>query len=307
MKKIIQNRKVNIIYEDMDIEKAEDIFKQAGILYVVDINKKYLGCITRKELAVGLEKKCLFVNYNSCKIIHGEDEEKRAGEIFDAQKHIYNLPVIDENGLLLYEYVCEIDNESFDTVQYWEERYKKGGNSGNGSYDKLAEFKAKVVNKFIRENRINSVVEWGFGDGNQAGLLEAPMYTGYDVSETAWEICSKCFSEDDTKKFIHYDGSKICEFEKLYDMAISLDVLYHLVEEDKYEDYLYNLFHSSDKYVCIYSSDYEERQKAEYIKRRRFTDYVSRQFPEWEMILLVKNPYLYTYSNSNFYFYKKKI
>lgn len=306
MEKIIQNKKVSVIYEGTDIEEIENRFKQGEcILYVKDKKGKYLGCITRKELVAGLKQKCLTVNYNSYKIMHEEGEERRAKEIFDIHNNIYNLPVIDKNGLLLYEYVREIDENSFDSTQYWENRYKTGGNSGDGSYDKLAEFKAMVVNDFIRKNSVKSVIEWGFGDGNQVDMLDVPMYTGYDVSETAREICLKRFWGDNKKQFVHYDGSRMNGFDEVYDMALSLDVLYHLVEDNKYEDYLYNLFYSSDKYVCIYSSNYEERQKAEHIKRRKFTDYIKEHFSQWEMILFVENPYLYIDSNSNFYFFKK--
>ena len=44
------------------------------------------------------------------------------------------------------------------TSEYWENRYKKSGNSGAGSYGRLAEFKADVINNFIAENKITSVI-----------------------------------------------------------------------------------------------------------------------------------------------------
>ncbi len=40
-------------------------------------------------------------------------------------------------------------NRSFDSSAYWEERYIQGRNSGNGSYGRLAEFKAKIINDFV--------------------------------------------------------------------------------------------------------------------------------------------------------------
>ncbi len=33
--------------------------------------------------------------------------------------------------------------------EYWEERYKVGGNSGAGSYNNLAKFKGEIINNFI--------------------------------------------------------------------------------------------------------------------------------------------------------------
>lgn len=303
---IYLSKVVNIIDEDTDIKKVEEKFDSGcSILYVVDRAGKYIGCITRSELFTILQQKRLVVNHTSYKIQCGEDEKARAEKLFDAHRSVYNIPVVDEKGLLLYEYIRELVDENFDSVKYWEERYKEGGNSGGGSYSKLAEFKAEVLNDFIMKNSVNSVIEWGFGDGNQLNLLSVPSYTGYDVSETAYRMCKERFAHDKNKKFLHYDGTRMSDCKGIYDMAMSLDVLYHLVEDDKFNDYLYNLFNSSNKYVCIYASDYDEKQRVKHIKRRKFTEYVKNEFSEWEMILFVKNPYLYEMSNSNFYFYER--
>jgi hypothetical protein len=43
--------------------------------------------------------------------------------------------------------------------QYWEKRYRSGGGSGSGSYNNLAVFKAEIINAFIKENDVKSVVE----------------------------------------------------------------------------------------------------------------------------------------------------
>jgi hypothetical protein len=36
----------------------------------------------------------------------------------------------------------------------------------------LAEFKARAVNDFVRENSVKSIVEYGCGDGNQLKSAE---------------------------------------------------------------------------------------------------------------------------------------
>jgi hypothetical protein len=53
---------------------------------------------------------------------------------------------------------------------YWEERSAVGGNSGVGSYGKFAEFKAEVVSSFVDAYKINTVIEFGCGNGNQSRL-----------------------------------------------------------------------------------------------------------------------------------------
>ncbi|MDR0569556.1 MAG: class I SAM-dependent methyltransferase [Spirochaetaceae bacterium] len=84
---------------------------------------------------------------------------------------------------------------------YWERRYAEGGNSGAGSYNRLAAFKAEMLNAFVRDNNIQTVMEFGCGDGNQLSLARYPRYTGFDVSETAVKLCKNRFKGDATKTF----------------------------------------------------------------------------------------------------------
>ena len=59
----------------------------------------------------------------------------------------------------------------FNSKNYWNDRYVKGQNSGTGSYNKLAQFKADVINDFLGRNQIKSIVDYGVGDGNQLKLF----------------------------------------------------------------------------------------------------------------------------------------
>jgi hypothetical protein len=56
------------------------------------------------------------------------------------------------------------------SLGFWENNYQKGGDSGSGSYDQLAIFKADIINSFIKQNNIKTVIEFGCGDGNQLSL-----------------------------------------------------------------------------------------------------------------------------------------
>ena len=109
--------------------------------------------------------------------------------------------------------------------EYWEKRYKDGGNSGSGSYNQLAIFKAEILNQFVEKNKISSVVELGCGDANQLKLQKYPNYIGYDVSNTILDSCSKTFFEDNTKQFDHISNFK----SKKTDLILSLTVIYPLI------------------------------------------------------------------------------
>lgn len=175
------------------------------------------------------------------------------------------------------------------SARYWLDRYASGGNSGAGSYGELAQFKAEVVNGFVREHGVRTVIEYGCGDGNQLTLARYPSYTGFDISPAAIERCRKLFSGDTTKAFRlmgEYAGERA-------QLALSLDVIYHLVEEQVYQDYMQRLFDSADQYVVVYSSDTDENHKgqAAHIRHRRFTAWVAREEPQWRLLQRLANRY----------------
>jgi len=172
---------------------------------------------------------------------------------------------------------------------YWEERYSAGGHSGVGSRGKLAEFKAAVINEFVATHELRSVIEFGCGDGNQLTLAKYPTYCGFDVSETAVAKCQKLFAGDASKHFrlmAEYEGEKA-------DVALSLDVIYHLVEDDVFKNYMRILFESSNQYVIIYSSDSDDNRGYEgtHIRHRKFTEWIQRNAPHWKLIEHIPNKY----------------
>ena len=180
----------------------------------------------------------------------------------------------------------------FSSADYWEHRYRKGGNSGPGSYSHLARFKADVLNRFVHENGVSSVIEFGCGDGHQLDLAQYPSYVGYDVSPTAVAICRERFGNDASRQFFEasdYDG-------RVADLALSLDVLFHLTEDAVFEQYMRLLFAASTRFVIIYSSDQDEQFEPTsiHVRHRCFTRWVERELPrEWKLIEKIPNAFPY--------------
>ncbi|NIQ00794.1 MAG: hypothetical protein GWM98_10685, partial [Nitrospinaceae bacterium] len=87
---------------------------------------------------------------------------------------------------------------------FWETRYARGGDSGHGSQGRLAQFKAEVLNRFVEQHRVESVIEFGCGDGGQLALLRFPRYIGLDVAPTAIARCRERFRADSSKSFFLY-------------------------------------------------------------------------------------------------------
>src|SRR5690606_2413904 len=130
-----------------------------------------------------------------------------------------------------------------------ERRYSDGANSGAGSYGLLAEFKADVLNSFVVRHDVQSVIEFGCGDGNQLKLANYSSYRGFDVSHTAIRKCKDLFRSDERKSFdlmSAYNGEKA-------DLSMSLDVIYHLIEDAVFDKYMRMLFNASNAYVIVYS------------------------------------------------------
>lgn len=181
--------------------------------------------------------------------------------------------------------------KKFNSSKYWESRYSSGGNSGDGSYGRLAFFKADVINNFISNNHIQSATELGCGDGNQLSIINYPKYLGLDVSASIIESCKQKFTADPTKKFVHYDPTHFKPSDSLKsELSLSLDVLYHIIEDDSYFKHLDDLFALSKHYVIIYSTDFDEHE-SEHVFHRKFTAHIKQSFPDWRLIEYIKNPY----------------
>ena len=191
------------------------------------------------------------------------------------------------------------------SAEYWERRYRGGGNSGDGSYGGLAEFKAETINAFVAENGIHTVVELGCGDGNQLGLMDVPQYTGYDISKTAVEMCAKMYANDSSKNFIHYLPDQY-NGESKAQLSLSLDIIFHLVEDVVFETYMHHLFQLASDWVIVYSSNSEdpEAEGIEHCRNRKFVDWIGTNISGWELVNKIENRYPER-SISDFYFYKK--
>ena len=193
------------------------------------------------------------------------------------------------------------------SAEYWERRYATGGTSGDGSYGDLAVFKAQVINDFVTTQRVRGVMELGCGDGNQLGLLEIPQYLGLDISETAVELCKKKFTGDETKTFRHYSPSDY-RGESLAKLALSLDIIFHLVEDEIFHTYMTHLFQMASDWVIIYSSNSEEPfgDGTVHCRNRKFTTWVEENADGWQFVKKIDNVYP-EQSVADFYIYKKRV
>ncbi len=178
------------------------------------------------------------------------------------------------------------------SADYWERNYARGGTSGPGSYHVAAEAKAAFLNAFVRAHEVRSVIEFGCGDGNQLSLAGYPSYTGLDVSRSAIELCKRRFAGDPTKSFFLYDGACFSDRAGLFtaDLAISLDVIYHLTEDAVFETYMAHLFAAGARFVIVYATNREISGTAPHVRHRYFTQWVEAHGQAWQLLQVTPGP-----------------
>jgi SAM-dependent methyltransferase len=179
-----------------------------------------------------------------------------------------------------------------DSANFWEGNYAQGRTSGAGSYGRLAEGKRQFLNELVSARAVRSVIEFGCGDGNQLSLAEYPSYIGLDVSRTAIGLCQRRFAGDTTKSFFLYDGACFTDRAGVFraELALSLDVVYHLTEDAVFEAYLRHLFGAGQRLVVIYSTNTEIGGTAPHVRHRRFTPWVEAACPQWRLVRVAPGP-----------------
>jgi SAM-dependent methyltransferase len=197
--------------------------------------------------------------------------------------------------------------KEFNSKLYWQERYMNGGISGAGSRGQLADFKADVLNQFLEEHPdVKRVIDLGCGDGHQIQNINFDEYLGFDISDAAILQCEEKFKHDPHKSFwsVWIPGIK-CE------LALSLDVIYHLVEDDVFNEYMDRLFSCSNEWVIIYSSnDPRISNTADHIRHRNFEEWIKANRRDFKRVGRIRNNYPFNgderlTSISDFFIYKK--
>ena len=156
------------------------------------------------------------------------------------------------------------------------------------------------INEFTISNNINSVVDFGCGDGHQLSLFKFKNYIGLDISEESVSICKRKFKNDKYKTFMVYEN----DINLSAELAISLDVIYHVTDDIMYKKYMQDLFRSAALFVIIYSTNYDEEYSGNHIKHRNVINWIQNNINLWKLIKVIKNRYPAD-SKSNFYIYQK--
>ena len=151
-------------------------------------------------------------------------------------------------------------------------------------------YKAGLINRVIRERGIRSIIQLGCGDGNQLKYLEVDQYIGLDISKVAIERCVANHGSNMKRSFIWYDPEHFCDPLHILsaDCAMSLDVLFHLIEDEVFARYIHNLFSCGGRYVIIYGLDQQMTKSVHVsVRYRKYTEYIAKNVQGFRLVFQV--------------------
>ena len=145
------------------------------------------------------------------------------------------------------------------------------------------------MNGIVRERDVKSVVELGVGDGNQASLLDIPVYAGIDVVPLVVERARMRFA--DRAGWTFHEAGTLRPADKRFDMSMSLDVIYHLIEDEVFDAYMRDLTRFADRFMLIYASDHDADASAKHVRHRAYSRWLADHAPEWRLLTRYEHPY----------------
>jgi hypothetical protein len=130
---------------------------------------------------------------------------------------------------------------------YWDERYRKGRTSGEGSVGRKRAWKWDIIKKYARN--IEKVVDVGCGDLSFWEGLDCENYTGIDISSC---VIAKNNELRPNWKFICSPAEEFVEGVS-GDIVLCMDVLFHIMSDSAYERILRNLTQYSNEWIFIHT------------------------------------------------------
>jgi len=199
-----------------------------------------------------------------------------------------------------------------ETANYWERRYSSGGMSNTQDvvdqhvFPTLYKWRSVWLRHIFKhataEGRPLSVLDLGVGDGRQAFNIlcggQVESLTGLDVSWFTVHALENRLNSDRPlgcadMDVYWYDGFILPqEIHGLtFDVTLSLQVVFHLLEDALFERYMALLFMLAREVVVVHAPDIDDAlPQIAHMRYRRFSSWVATWRPDWELKLRVPVP-----------------
>lgn len=163
-------------------------------------------------------------------------------------------------------------NITQEVINYWNNRYEKGGNSGAGTSGDEFALKVKELRK-LNSEAIATIVDVGCGDlrlGKAVmGMFPFAFYWGLDSSDFA---IRRAQEEKMNPKRVGFLAIDNLNFTQRGDLVLCIDVLFHQLEDQVYDAMIEKLKNIYNKYLVLteYSDKVIGQNTDRYIKYRKF-------------------------------------
>jgi hypothetical protein len=108
------------------------------------------------------------------------------------------------------------------------------------------------------------------------------------VSHTVLATAKERFRGDPTKSFFH--ATEVAPGTRA-ELSLSLDVIYHLIEDDVFDEYMRRLFDAATRFVIIYSSNHDASGTAEHVRHRCFTQWAETERRDFALVRHIPNEF----------------
>lgn len=176
-----------------------------------------------------------------------------------------------------------------DSATYWEQRHaERRGHwraNGPGSRGRLLSYKVALVQALVDETRAHSLLDLGCGDAQLGARVNVDHYLGVDVSPTAAEAARARLGMRGRGGTVEVlTLAQLPPAIGMVDVAISMDVVFHLLEDEAYHDHLQRLFDVAKRAVGIYSTVTESPVFGHVRHRAVERDVAALSWLDWECI-----------------------
>ncbi len=161
--------------------------------------------------------------------------------------------------------------------EYWERRYRKGKDSGEGSGGETRAWKWNLILSVIPE--LNCVVDVGCGDLRFWEGMECDSYVGLDISPT---IIMKNRQARPEWGFIC--GNAAIRYPLRGDIVFCMDMLFHIMDDKDFNKILVNLMNYSKKWLIIYTWDNNPLNSKDDGKYQAFRNIPLELFNDFDLI-----------------------
>ncbi len=165
----------------------------------------------------------------------------------------------------------------FKKKEYWDHRYKKGYDSGEGSVGVHRDWKWSQIESIIPS--ISEVVDVGCGDLRFWEGKDCPSYIGLDISPT---IIKQNITKRPQWGFIC--GNAITRYPFKANVVLCMDMLFHIMNDDDFDKILDNLMEYTKEWIIIYTWDKNPFSTKDDMKYQAFRKLPIERFKEFKLV-----------------------